>query len=325
MRYIFTLIAVLAFSGILFSQDVTKKSKKGAAENTAVENTVSDQNNRQVTNLPGSDEGGKNSILFFGGYHSYLYGYRDRSYVDTDDQGDFLKATGQYYGVEYSHLGFGKNLPEVENVRIGGLLTYYYRGALPTKNLSSFKTTPAGTIINQDPILPNANDRTQVVSVRVGVFAGLDEKWYELSAGFHANLESEYERERLKYDEFGAEVPSEGRGWMWSSSAMRMNFLARIGVKDNANFTLAIFREDYDPNYGKIMAKIFFPLNDYFKMQVGAFLYPTDAIFIQPVVMYQGVSISPRIGLIINYRDEDFEKVGIFEGLFMSAAATYNW
>lgn len=321
MRYILAFITLLTFSGILYSQEIPKKTKKSSDEITLTDSGSAELSDSPVLRYSDKDDEGKNSFLFYGGYHSYLYGYKDRRYVDTDDQGDFLKAYGQYYGIEYSHLGFGKSLPEVEDIRIGGLMTFYYRGALPSKKLYAVPSQG----IPAETILPNANDRTQYTSIKIGVFAGLDEKWYELSGGFHANLEAEYEKERLRYATDGSIYASEGRGWMWSNSAMRVNFLGRIGVKGNVNFTISAFREDYDPNYGKIMAKVFFPVNDIFKMQVGAFLYPTDAVYLQPIIVMGDFSLSPRVGLIINYNDDDFEKVGIFEGMFMSLSASYNW
>ena len=326
MKHFITIITVLTLSSFLYSQDLPKKIKKTATENSTIENKNFTLQDNPVIEPVYYNTNNKNSLLFYGGYHSYLYGYKDKRYVNEEDQGDFLKAVGQYYGVEYSHLGFGKDYPQVENVRIGGLMNFYYRGSLPSKKLYAV----SGHSIPAVTILPDANDRAQNSRLKVGIFGGLDDKWYEISAGIHANLEAEYEKERLIYAEDSSPSSpkyksTSGRGWVWSNSAMRVNFLARAGLKESVNFTISIFREDYDPNYGKIMAKIFFPINDYFKMQAGAFLYPTDAVFIQPVLTYNGISLSPRFGLIINYRDDDFKKVGIFEGMFMSLSASYIW
>lgn len=183
----------------------------------------------------------------------------------------------------------------------------------------------AAVSIPAETILPYSNDRAPAAAMTLGLFGGINEKWYELDAGVHAKIRTEKEKERLYRAPDNSIIPRKGRGWIWSNSAMRMNFLGRLGLEDKANFTFSICREDYDPNYGLVMAKVFFPINKYFKMQVGAFLYPADAIFIQPVLSFAGISLSPRAGVIINYRDDDFEKVGIFEGTFMSFSASYNW
>lgn len=264
--------------------------------------------------------------MIYGGYHTYLYGYEDKRYVDLKDQGDFLKTTGQYYGMEYARSGFGKEFLEVDNARIGGLMNIYYRDYFKPRTLYA---VPAHGIA-QETILPNANDRSPISTVTLGIFGGIDEKWYELDAGFHGKIKMENEKERLKLAPDSTPAsPSyqstKGRGWVWSNSAMRMNFLARLGLEDKVHFTFAVCREDYDPNYGKVMAKLFIPLNNYFKMQFGTFLYPADAVFIQPVFSYAGISLSPRAGVIINYRDDNIEKVGVFEGAFMSFSASYNW
>lgn len=295
MRYTLTIILSILLSVSLYAQD-----------------------NRETA--PGNG-GENNSLLVFGGYHSYLYGYRDRRYVDTSDQGDYIKTYGQYYGIEYSHLGFGEKYREVKDVRTGGFGTFYFRDSLASRTLYAV-TSPS---IPEEVILANPNDRAMKASLKLGIFGGLDDEWYEVSLGVHANLQAEYESRRLRYAPNGDIISSSGRGWMWRDSSMRVNFLGRLGLKNNAHFKLAVFREDYDPNYGKVMAKIFIPISSYFNMQAGAFLYPSDAAFIQPDFTYSGITLSPRIGLIINYRDDNIEKVGLFEGFFMTCSASYIW
>jgi hypothetical protein len=328
MRYLTTVLAVLVFTGNLFSQDAQKKGKKPAVENTVVENKISSDAEKPVFQPEASSVKEKKSYMIYGGTHKYLYGYEDVRYVDKDDQGDYLKADGRFFGMEFSYLGFGKEIFERGDIKVGGLMNFYYRSLLPSKELYAVPgVTPA---IPAEVILPDANDRTQISSVKLGVFGGIDENWYELNLGFHAEVMMEKERERLyrapdSTDANPKYVPRKGRGWTWSDQKMRLNFLGRIGLADNAHFILSAFREDYDPNYGIITAKISVPLNDYFKMQIGSYLYPASAFFFQPVISYGGFSLSPKIGLIINYRDDNFEKVGILEGAFMSVAASFVW
>lgn len=309
-----------------FSQDSLKRAKRTGSETIVSGTDQKDQQGIDEKKPDKNEKGGKSSLLIFGGYHNYLYGYKDRRYVDTEDQGDFIKTFGQYYGLEYSYLGFGQEFLSQDDIKVGGLINFYYRGSLKSKNLYAVP----GHSIPQETILPNKNDRAPVAQTTLGIFGGLDHKWFEVNIGLHGKIQTEYESERLKYS--ASSTPSnpvyestKGRGWVWSNSAMGVNFLGRLGLENSAHFTFAVFREDYDPNYGKVMAKIFIPLNSYFKMQVGTFLYPSNAVFIQPVISFAGLSLSPRVGVIVNYRDDYFEKVGILDGAFANFSASYNW
>ena len=53
---------------------------------------------------------------------------------------------------------------------------------------------------------------------------------------------------------------------------------------------------------------------------------PKDqSIFVCPEVTLYGISLGIKGGSIINYHDDDFEKIGIVDGLFTAVSLSYKW
>lgn len=275
----------------------------------------------------------KNKILIWGGIHNHLYGYTDQRYKEYDDngkkndQGDYIKTDAKHFGFEFYLSDFSHISPKLKVGKAGINFSGYIHDRIPERNLYAI---PSHNI--SEEIKPGKTESEQHGKWRynLGFFIGTDMKWWNFDIGltYAVTFIKEKDREKLDPDSDPNNptyIETEGRGIMADKSKIVPNFFIRLGLENSPHFTFSIFREDYDPEYGALMAKIIFPIGSYLRFNMGGYLWQTQAAFIEPVISYKGVSLGFRTGLIINYHDDDLQKVGIQDSLFYSCSLSYEW
>jgi len=254
-------------------------------------------------------------FISWGGFGTHLYGYYDERY-DEYDQSAYLKTSTFNLGVEYYKAGFGNTASFLKDIKAGFNIAFQKRNAFTPKKLSGMMNIPERTVPEEEETI-NAESW-----LNLGFFVGLDNKWYGIDFGLTVSLNPYYEKERV----FKDGTKEEGRGWLWGSgTSLYPNIQFRLGKEDSAHFIFNVLREDYDVKYGVINVYVSLPVNKYFDLDVGGYLYQTDSIFIAPKIKFNGFSAKFKFGTIINYQDEIFEKVAIFDSLFGNVALAYEW
>jgi len=259
-------------------------------------------------------------LLTFGGFHNQLHGYTDNRYVGTD-KGDYLKTTAWYGGAEYLQKGVFADVPELKNVVLGAATNLYVQSDFSSRELYAV-TTPA---IPLEKILDDPVDRAGRFVYTLSGFGGFNETWWGAEVGLSAFLKGYNEQSRQKYDPTGNKISVDGRGWVFDSSLILPNFLVRLGPDNLPHFVLSLFRGNYDPGYGALLAKVVVPIQGFGSFQVGGSLYQTASIFVEPAVQMGNITASLRVGTILNYYDAAFTRVGIFEGAFLSGSLGFHW
>jgi hypothetical protein len=259
-------------------------------------------------------------LLTFGGYHSQLFGYTDQRYVGSD-KGDYLKTPAWYGGSEYLQRKVVPDVPELKNFVLGAATNLYVRSDFSSRTLYAV-TTPA---IAQETILGDPVDRAARFDYTLSGFGGFEEEWWGFQVGLSAFLKGYNEQTRQKYDASGNQVSVDGRGWVFDSSLILPNFLLRFGPEALPHFVASLYRGNYDPGYGALVAKVVIPFPSVGSLVVGGSLYQTASIFLEPSVQLGDTSLSLRGGTILNYYDPAFTRVGIFEGAFLSGSMGFHW
>lgn len=267
----------------------------------------------------------QSKFLVYGGYSQKLYGYKDRRYAGPD-KGDYLKSDAWQGGVEFYRTGFSSISPILNDIRFGGNFNFYHQAEYSSKKLYAVP----GHWLSEETVPEDENDQAAKMKITLGFFGGIDKKWIGCDLGLTAKIKSYYEkhRERLVSSSTVANPEYEktdGRGWVWDNGEIYPNFLLRIGLQTHAHFTISAFREDYDINYGIVQSKVVLPVNNFFTMKVGGYVYPTDAIFLEPVLTVGGFEVGVKAGAIINYQDDDITEVGIKDSLFGMMSIAYVW
>ncbi len=274
----------------------------------------------------------KNRIKIWSGFHNYLYGYEDRRYASSDpdweDQGDYIKTDSQYYGMELVFADFSGMTRVFRDARFGLNICVLRHGDVSSRELYAVpghgipRETIAGDIYDYD-----TNEKWLT---NAGLFMGFDKMWYAVDLGLTltATIIDEKEREKLSpsSDPSNPEyVKGKGRGLMFDESGVSPNFFFRFGPEEKPNFTLSVFRDDYDPIYGIAIVKVRFPLGSYFMINVGGYLHQTEAIFLEPVITIGSFSLGGRAGLIVNFNDDHFQKAGIKDSAFYAFSLGFKW
>lgn len=258
-------------------------------------------------------------LLTFGGYHTQLHGYTDKRYVG-DDKGDYLKTLAWYGGVDYLQRHVVTDVPELQNFVLGAATNLYVQNDFSSRTLYAV-TSPS---IPQETILGDPVARAGRFQATLSGFGGFEDDWWAAEAGLSVFLKGYNEQSRKKYNSSGTIVDVTGRGWVFDSSLILPNFLFRIGPEKIPHVVFSLFRGNYDPGYGALVARVVIPLG-FGALDVGGSLYQTASIFIEPTVKLGTFDASVRVGTILNYYDSSFTRVGIFEGAFISGALDYRW
>ena len=272
----------------------------------------------------------KSRITVWGGVHQHLYGYRDVRYKKAEDsssQNDYLTTDAKYGGLELYAAGFPGIHRSLKDARFGFSVALYRHGSFSEKSLYAvpLHSIPSETVPDETVVERNGKWWSNI-----GVFAGNDGKWVGIDLGITLRATVINEKTRYKLDPASnpsspTYVATDGRGLLFDDAYVVPNFLFRLGREDIPHFTLSVFRQDYDPAYGSVMSKVVFPVSPFFKMAVGGYLWQTQAGFIEPALCLLGVELSARAGIIINYPEEELERVGIKESVFLAFALSYNW
>lgn len=262
----------------------------------------------------------KNIVNLWGGFHKDLFGYYDQRFVDYDKNA-YLMTNSKHFGVEFyksQENSFSKIFKEL---RFGTNISFYHRSEFETKTLHAVELRN----IPEEIVPEEKEDRAARYWLNLGIFAGINQKWFAFDFGLTYSMNAFYEKERDYREEDGSIGVAEGRGWTWDDGTLYPNLHIRLGEESGMHFVFNILREDYDPIYGIIQTKIVIPISQYFKLSVGGYMYQTDAFFIQPEITIGSFSLSAKVGTIFNYQDEKIEKVGVQDSLFATMSVSFNW
>jgi hypothetical protein len=259
-------------------------------------------------------------LLTFGGYHTQLYGYTDKRYVG-DDKGDYLKTLAWYGGVDYLQRHIVSDVPELQNFVLGAATNLYVQNDFSSRTLYA---VPSQGIPNPETILSDPVDHAGRFQLTLSGFGGFEDDWWGAEAGLSVFLKGFNETSRQKYAPDGSKIFVSGRGWVFDSSLIMPNFLFRLGPEKIPHMVFSLFRGNYDPGYGALVARVVIPLG-FGALDVGGTLYQTASIFVEPSVKLGSFDASVRVGTVLNYYDSSFTRVGIFEGAFVSGALDFRW
>ncbi len=270
----------------------------------------------------------RNKLMIWGGTHRHLYGYTDSRYIDNGDQSDYIKTDSGQFGLEFYNSDFSYLAQSLKSARIGFNICGYRHDEIRQRTLYA---VPLHNILEET--IPNDNtgfDRNVKWWYYIGFFFGVDKRWYGLDLGLtiKTTIITEKRRKRLAPDsdpQNPGYIETDGRGEMFDDSGLVLNGLLRLGIEDKPHFTLSAFRANYDPLFGALQGKISFPMNRYFSINIGGYLWQTQAPFVEPVFTIKGVSMGYKAGVIINYHDEELEKANIKDSLFHSISLAYEW
>ena len=257
----------------------------------------------------------KSKFMSWGGIGTHLFGYYDQRYEGYDKTA-YLKAATYNFGMEYYKANLGDYIPALKDIRAGFNIAFQKRNGFKQKTLRAMGLIPEKTVPEDEK---NINPESWL---NLGFFMGLDNKWYGIDLGLTVSLNPYYEDERV----FGDGTTEEGRGWLWGSgTTIYPNIQVRLGKSDSAHFVFNVLRDDYDVKYGVINVYLALPLGEYFGLDIGGYLYQTDSIFIAPKVKFKDFTAKVKFGTIINYQDEVFQKVAIFDSLYGNLSLSYEW
>lgn len=272
----------------------------------------------------------KSRVIVWGGAHDHLFGYRDVRYKKGDDdssQYDYLTTDARYAGLEVYITGFEKINKSMKDTRFGFSTALYRHGSFSEKDLYAVPAhgIPAETVPPETEIA-----RKGKWWGIIGAFVGNDGKWIGVDLGISLRFTIINEDTRYKLDPASnpsnpTYVKTDGRGLLFDDSYVVPNLFLRFGIEQLPHFTFSIFRDDFDPAYGCIMSKIVFPLSQYFKIAAGGYLWQTQAAFLEPTVSLFGIALSVRAGIIINFPEEELDRVGIKESVITAFSLSYNW
>jgi hypothetical protein len=272
----------------------------------------------------------KSKIMLWGGSHKHLFGYRDIRYKKGDEdssQNDYLTTNAQYGGLEMYVAGFGEINKSMKDTRFGFNTVFYKHGSFAEKNLYAVPLHG----IPEEIVPPDTEiSRKGKWWGIIGAFVGNDGKWIGIDLGITLRFTIINEDSRYKLDPNSnpsnpTYVKTDGRGLLFDDSYVVPNLFLRMGMERLPHFTFSIFRDNFDPAYGSIMSKVIFPVGQYFKIAVGGYLWQTQSGFIEPALCLFGFELSLRGGVIINYPEDELERVGIKESIFWSATLSYKW
>lgn len=272
----------------------------------------------------------KSKIMVWGGAHQHLFGYKDVRYKKGEEdssQMDYMTTEAQYGGMELYVTGFPGIHRALRDARFGVNVALYKHDAFAQRNLYAVPLhgIPAETVPDETELGRNGK-----WWANIGVFAGNDGRWIGIDLGVTLRATVINEKNRYKLDPTSnpaspTYVKTDGRGLLFDEAYLVPNVFLRLGQEAMPHFTFSIFRQDFDPAYGSIMSKVVFPVSQYFKMSVGGYLWQTQAGFIEPAVCFLGIELAVRGGIIINYPDEELERVGIRDSVFGAFSLSYNW
>lgn len=267
---------------------------------------------------------GAQELTTFGGYHTQLFGYRDARYVDTTDQGDYLKSLAAYGGTEFVQNGIKTEDPGSMNIVLGGGVLLLVQNGFDPRTL--YAVLGNGKNIGQEKVPSNSADQAAKFQLNASVFGGYRSEWWGAEGGLSVFIKGQEEKVRQRYDEQGNKVDGAGRGWVFGDGSLILpNLRLRLGSEALPNFVLSLYRGHYDPSYGAFQARVVLPFDKGFTLQVGGSLFQTSSIFLEPMVTFGAYTFSVRAGTILNYNDPAFTRVGIFEGAFVSGSIGARW
>ncbi len=278
------------------------------------------QAHAQVSELAEPGKAGS-SLSVFCGLGPTFWGYRDVRYVGAD-KGDYRKAAYRYTGFELKRMATDDREGNFGDVVFGGGVVLYGQDGFSQKTLYAVPTKG----IPEEKVPGDGNaGLLNTVSINPSFFFGLNKKWFSVELGFAFLLSSIDEKHRVKLSPSGAETSVEGRGWIWSDSSSSLTFSARFGLEDNVNLRFDFMRNEYDPVNGTTLMALRIPVRPKLTLEAGTFLYPTQAVYVEPVFSFGRIALSGRIGTIVNPGSSQIQKLAIADSVFGGLSLSYTW
>ena len=311
MRYLFRLII---FTAMLTSLPLVLSAQESASRNNP--DTLFDDLTKHGEHT--------DYFMIYGGYHNHLYGYTNRRYLGSD-KSDYIITDSEQGGIEFCKSDLTFIYKDLVDARFGMNIAYYRFGKIGTRNLYAVPghDIPAETV-------PTSNASRSKYYLKPGFFVGYGMRWIGIDIGFTLNLK--YYNEEHRQELLPGSTPAaplfvtvKGRGLLLDKSGWRPNFYFRMGPENMPHFVFSVFRENYDPVYGYCQMYLVFPVSQYFGMNVGGYLAPCQSMFFEPVVKMWGISLGLRCGTMLNYHDDNLERVGVKDTLFYMVSASYAW
>jgi hypothetical protein len=274
----------------------------------------------QVSELAEPGKAGS-SLSAFCGLGPTFWGYRDARFVGTD-KGDYRKAAYRYTGFELKRMATDDREGNFSDVVLGGGVVLYGQEGFSQKTLYAVPTKS----ISEEKVPGDDNaGLLNTVSINPSFFFGLNKKWFSVELGFAFVLSSIDEKHRVKLSPSGTETSVDGRGWIWSDSSSSLTFSARFGLEDNVNLRLDFMRNEYDPVNGTTLMVLRIPLRPKLALEAGSFLYPTQAVYLEPEFAFGHIALSGRIGTIVNPESSQIQKLAIADSVFGGLSLSYTW
>jgi len=269
---------------------------------------------------------GAQELTTFGGYHTQLFGYKDQRYLDTSDQGDYLKTLSLYAGTEFVQKGIKTDDPGSMNIVLGAGVLLAVQNGFEPRELYQVTNSANVVVVKAETIASNPTDKAAKFQLNGSLFGGYTSEWWGAEGGLSVFIKGQEEKVRLKRDANNNTVEGVGRGWVFGDGSLVLpNLRLRLGSEGLPHFVASLYRGHYDPGYGAFQARVVLPFDKAFTLQVGGSLFQTSSIFVEPMVGLGNYTVSVRAGTILNYNDPAFTRVGIFEGAFVSGSVGVRW
>ena len=264
------------------------------------------------------------SLTVFGGAGPALYGYTDLRYVGSD-KGDYRKTGYRYGGLEFKKMGFGEPGRIIGNLLFGGGIVVVSTDAFSQKSLYEV-VKDGSTFISASEVPPDGSPALlNKTSVNPEFFFGFNQKWYSAELGMTFMLTAIDEKHRVRLSPTGTETQVDGRGWIWSESSSRVNFSVRLGLEDHVNMRFDFMRNGYDPVNGTSVMALSVPILDFARVDVGSYLEPNQAVYVEPLFSFKAFSFSARAGTIVSTSSRHIERLAIEDSFFGALSFSYSW
>ncbi len=315
MKQLLIAIMILSTTISAFSEEITLDEVNENKTTTIKDKTFIDEMNLKSDKLT-------SKIKITGGFLQDVFGYTDKRYKDTTDQGDYILTNGYFTGIEFYATDFSRISKRLEDTRFGMNLTVFHRGGVKQRSLYGV----AAQSIDQEEVPVDSDSKLQSESFfDLGFFGGVVKKWYGLESGITVRLKFKNEKTREKYDTNNDVVSVEGRGLLLNDSDWWFNFYFRLGIETAPHYTISVARDGYDPRYGLVESKIHLPINNYFTMNIGGTHYKADSLSLEPILTISDFEIAVKGGTIIDYNNEEITKVGLLNSLYCNLSISYKW
>lgn len=210
----------------------------------------------------------------------------------------------------------------MSNLILGFAANLYWQGEFTPTTLYA---VPSANI-NETTLMSDPTERASRFQLTASGFFGYQQPWFESQVGLSVLIKGLYQNTRLKLDALGNQVEVAGKGWMPENVVLIPNLSLRLGMLNLPHLLAGIARGNYDPVYGSVWAGVRIPVMKEFNLTVGGTFYQATSVYVEPEIRLENFKLSVKAGSVLNYPTNlENTRVGLQEGLFLSAAAGFAW